>query len=268
MNPVNVVVAPSRALVLRRFGTRVGALAVLATTLFTTGACATKRDLRDLRAEMRAQTARQDTTLVEIQRLIGELERSVNDQTQADFDARAELMRQLLNLEEQMIQVQELSGQNQRTLAQLRDQVESRRDQLSQPVRGPGQVADDPDQEQADFDAAMEVYNRGSMAAARRGFESFLTRYPTHDLAPDAHYFYADVLQQLEGPDAALVELLKIPEQFPTAARVPEALYRAGAIELGRGDADAARLYFNRVVNTYPDSDSATLARQRLAEIG
>ena len=65
-----------------------------------------------------------------------------------------------------------------------------------------------------------------------------------------------------------MAELEKIWERFPTHVRVPDALYRAGSIEIDLGDPDSARRYFDRVVNTYPDSDAATLARERLAEIG
>ncbi len=242
---------------------------LVATVLVTASACATKQDLRDLRSEMRSQTARQDTALVRIQNLIQQLDATIQTQIRQNFDSRAELMRQLLNLEEQLIQVQELSGQNQRTLAQLRDQVELRRDRLSEPVGTPGgQPVLDLSQAEEDFDAALQVYNRGSMAAARRGFEAFLQRYPTHELAPDAHYHLADVLHSIEGEEAALAEFLKISERFPTSARVPDAFYRAGMIELGRGDQDEARRYFRRIVNTYPDSGAATQARERLAEIG
>ena len=248
---------------------RGGVLCVAVAMLAASVGCATKRDLRDLRAEMRANVARQDTTLVAIQQGIQDLERAITQQSSQDFDARAELMRQLLNLEEQLIQVQELAGVNQRTLAQLRDQVEARRDQLTEPIGTPGgQPVMDLDQAQEDFDAAMGVYSRGSLAGARRGFEGFLQRYPNHELAPDAHYYLADVVLSMDGEDEALVQFLSIPEMFPTHARVPQALYRAGMIELGRGNADQARGYFQRVVNTYPDSESATQARERLAEIG
>ena len=71
-----------------------------------------------------------------------------------------------------------------------------------------------------------------------------------------------------ESPDAALEQLSLIPQRYPTAERVPEALYRMGSIELDRGDSAAARQHFERLVNSYPDSDVTPLARERLAEIG
>jgi len=266
---VNSRSAPSRGGVQGWRVVRGGALALLVLFVASATGCATKRDLRDLRAEIRAQTAHQDTTLVTIQELIHEVENAVLAQSAQDFDARAELMRQLLNLEEQMIQVQELSGQNQRTLAQLRDQVESRRDQLREPIGTPGgRPVLDLGQADEDYDAALEAYNRSSMAAARRGFEAFVQRYPSHRRTPDAHYYLALVLEQVGDENAALAELAKISERFPTADRVPDALYRTGLIELGRGDPESARRYFERVANTYPDSDAAATARERLAEIG
>lgn len=228
------------------------------------GACATKRDFRDLSAQLAAQEQARQATMAELRRLI---EQVAADQSQEMVDNRGEILRQLISIQDQLIQVQELSGQNSRTLTALRDEVESRRADLSSPVTPPRGTATG-GQAEADFEAARSAYERESFTAARRGFQQFVATYAGHPLAAEAHYLLADILYRDESSDAALAELTHIPERYPTSERVPEALYRMGTIEIERGDADAARLHLERIVNTYPDSDVATLARQRLAEIG
>jgi TolA-binding protein len=45
-------------------------------------------------------------------------------------------------------------------------------------------------------------------------------------------------------------------------------LYRAGVTYIALNQLDDARVYLTRVVNSYPGTDAATAARERLAEIG
>ena len=49
--------------------------------------------------------------------------------------------------------------------------------------------------------------------------------------------------------------------------RVPDALYRIGLIHLELGNPDDAEQFFERVVNTWPDSDAAELARSELRDL-
>lgn len=240
----------------------------LLASLFLAG-CATKRDFRDLSAQLQAQEAARQAAMAELEALIFALGDTVGSQSDQLLETRGDLMRELLGIQDQLIQVQELSGQNSRTLTALRDQVESRRDRLvDPPTTGmPGTMGTNAQADET-FDAAQQAYTRNSMTAARRGFEAFIRQFPDDPRAADAHYMLADILLQTESSDAALEELARIPERYPTSERVPEALYRMGSIELDRGNPDIAREHFQRVVNSYADSDVATLARERLAEIG
>ena len=49
---------------------------------------------------------------------------------------------------------------------------------------------------------------------------------------------------------------------------MPDALYRVGLLYVELDELDDARIYLQRVVNTYPESDAAALAGRKLAEIG
>ncbi len=54
----------------------------------------------------------------------------------------------------------------------------------------------------------------------------------------------------------------------PTSAKAPEAYYRVGVIYMSQNDMDDAKAYLVRVVESYPDSESAAAAQDRLDEIG
>jgi tol-pal system protein YbgF len=228
--------------------------------------CATKRDIRDLRADMRAQTARQDSAIASIASLIRALNDSTLSQQSTEMlDFRGDVSRQLLDIMDQLIQVQELAGQNQRALTRLRDEAESRRDRLSAIPRSP--VATDAEADGA-FQAAMAAFQNGSLTAARMGFQAFIRQYPAHPEVASAQYYLADVHLQEGNVDDAVDGFRNLTELYPTSERVPDALYRLGLIELERGNPDEARRLFERVVSSYPDSDAAIVARERLSEIG
>lgn len=255
------------------------ALVLVAGVLVASG-CATKGDLRDLRSEVRRLSERQDSlqrTMIELQRAALD---SLGAQSDVLFNIRGELGRQLLDVQEQLVAVQELTGQSQRSLAGLRDQIEARRTAI---VRGEAQgdaAAEGADTAAAPpsgveagggpqelFNVAVRQFNRGSVTTAGRAFERFLQQYPNHRLAPDAHFYLADVLVQENRLEEAVDAFLEIPELFPTAERVPQALYRAGLLRAELGDTEEARELLERVVDSYPDSGAAILAEERLNEL-
>jgi tol-pal system protein YbgF len=95
-------------------------------------------------------------------------------------------------------------------------------------------------------------------------FEQFLTQYPQHELAPDAQLGLAETYALEEELADAVEHFARVAEAYPTSARAPEALYRAGQISEDRRRTSEARTYYQRVVQRYANSPSARLAQQRL----
>jgi tol-pal system protein YbgF len=246
-------------------------------TLVPSG-CATKGDLRDLQGEIRSLATQQEQAIRELEALNLAVQDTLRGQTDALFESRGDILRRLQALEQELITLQELTGQNQRTLQAIRDLLEARRPALP-PVRtepDTGQIMDvefaRPETTTAGgaqqmYSAAVTQFNRGSFMTARRAFQQFLEEYPNHELAPDARMYLADILVQENRLEEAIEAFLEIPELHPTSDRVPEALYRVGALFIDLEDLERAREYLQRVVDSYPDSGAAMLARERLEEI-
>lgn len=267
----------------RRFGDggRLLLLLLAAVVPLLTG-CATKGDVRDLRAEIERLHQRQDALLQELRTLAEANRDSLDRHGDVLFDLRGELGQQLVEIQAQLVTLQELTGQGQRNLAALRDQIEAQRTRFSQPPaesgdtlrggEGAGREAggDPPSAGGAEelYNAGIEQFNRGSFRTARRAFERFLQSYPTHSLAPDATFYLAQTMVQEGRHEEAVESFQRISELFPGSSRVPQALYRIGILYLEElGDTEEARRYLERVVNSYPDSGVAELAQERLDEI-
>jgi tol-pal system protein YbgF len=260
---------------------RVRILPVLALAL---SGCATKGDIRalqtEVREEIRALAARQDSLLAELRFLNSSTQDTLRTQADQLFDFRGQITRDIQAITQTLARVEALSGENQRGITSLRDQLANLRRLPAGPAQPPQQMVDSAggvtapetvggaggNAEQL-YAIAREQYLRGSLTTAQRAYEQFLEEHPTHALAPDAHFFLADILAQLDRPEDALEAFQEVLTLYPTAAKVPDALYRIAVLQNEAGDEDEAVATLERIMNTYPESTFAGLARDMLAEL-
>jgi tol-pal system protein YbgF len=254
-------------------GARARRAAALTAALLLSAGCATKRDLRDLRVELRALSARQDTILATLSRQTAVTQDTLRSQADRLFEIRGDVARQLQQILDEIDRLRELSGQNQRTLAAIRDQLEGmRRGGGEAVVTGGesvmgGQPGGDPGAAESLYQTALAQYQRNSLTTAQQAFQEFLQSYGNHPLAPDARFFLADILEQQGKNQEAVDAFNQIPELHPSSPRVPDALYRVALLDIQLGKRAEARRMLERVINTYPDSNAAAPAAAKLREI-
>jgi tol-pal system protein YbgF len=241
--------------------------------------CATKGDLRDVHDEIQALAAQQREIFQELTGVTTAVQDTLGSQSDALFETRGETNRRLQLLEQEILTIQELLRMNQQSLVTIRDLLSSQRSsagplmrtdtepgQMSEVEFGPG--GDPAGGARQAFDAARTQFDRGSFTTARRAFQDFLRSYSDHALAPEAHYYLAMILVEEDRLEEAIQAFLAIPENFPAAEKVPEALYQVGVAYIALGDTENARLYLRRVVNSYGETQVAVQAQERLDEIG
>ena len=258
-----------------------GRATVLLAAVLSLSSCATKRDVRDLQAELATELRRiaaaQDSLRVVIVQQSLQTQDTLRNASRELGDIRGDVLNQLTRISRQLDQIGELAGQNSLNIASLRDQMQTSRSMGAASGSGQpegdfgtptGAMSQGTGAADASYNAAVRQYNRGSLTAARAAFQQFLVAHPSSDLAPQAHYYLADVMVQEEELESAVEEFSKVFELFPSSAVVPDALYRVGLLHMELGNQDEASAFFERVVNTYPDSRVAEFARARLGEIG
>jgi len=117
------------------------------------------------------------------------------------------------------------------------------------------------------YDLAYQQYRASRYSTARLGFREFLRVFPTNERAPDALYFIGESFAG-ENADSAAAVYQQVVKTFPNSSRAPSALYKLGLLAEQRGDKAAARQYFSRVIGSYPRSQEANLARDKLQRLG
>jgi tol-pal system protein YbgF len=258
----------------------VPAARVLATlaVAFVSGGCAMKGDIRTLQDEIRAVSARQDSLMTEIRMQTAQTQDTLRTQGDQMFDLRGDINRQLQQINQSLARIEALAGENQRGLTAVRDQLANMRrmpsggmpdDPMVSDSSGGGESliggAGNPDEL---WTVAQAQYQRGSLNSASAAFQDFIEEHSGDPRVPAAHFFLADILWQQDRPEDALEAFQEIQSLFPTHERVPEALYRIAELQLELDDTDAARNTLERIVNTYPGTTMAMLARDKLEEIG
>jgi tol-pal system protein YbgF len=257
---------------------RRAALVMLAVPLLG-GCLATQRDIQDLRAQMQRDQSSQEQLLRDVLRRNQALLDSLTDQ---NVRLRGDVSTRLVAIERQLVQIQELTGQGQQQLAQLRQQIATReedarraRDAAAEAAPPPAAAADSADDAPAGgagdpaaqemYDAALGALRRGSVNAARAGFEEFLRAAPGHPRAADAQFNIGEAYAGGRNLERAIEAYGRVVDTYPTSPRAPAALLRIGRIEAGRGNRTQARARFNRIVADYPRSPEAADARRELA---
>lgn len=261
---------------LRRVGT--GVLVVL-----TVSGCAQRTSLEDVQKtmidEIRALEARQDTLIREIHELRDVVLDSLGAAREASLTQQGEIRRRFTDLEQRIAQLSALVGQNHQSLAAVRERLA----RGGAPAGGAGGEGGEADTARAAasggdtarsegagalYQAALEQFRRGSYETARSALQELLSRYPGHELAPDAQFYVAETYAEAGELGKALEEYARVLELYPGSRRAATSLYKSGRIELERGNVDDARTFFSRVVRGYPDSDEAELARDQLDRLG
>lgn len=117
------------------------------------------------------------------------------------------------------------------------------------------------------YDAALSIYYKGEYERAGQAFREFLRQYPQSSLVPNALYWQGECLYSLGKYDAAILAFKDVAGKYPTHSKAAASLLKAGFSYLEMKDKENARFYFQLLLDDFPDSEPARLARGRLAAL-
>lgn len=242
--------------------------------------CALRGDVRKvelqvegLRGEMARndslRRAQQDSVL----RVVAAVQASLAAQQTALSQLRGDVLTNSQTVQQQLAQLQELTGQSQRRLSGLEGRfrpapaaVPTDTTATPGPPVGPSGNPAGPGPEQM-YDMSLQQYQSGRFSTARLGFQEFLRVFPNDERAVDALYYIGETFAA-ENSDSATAVYQTVVKNYPSSPRAPSALYKLGLMAEKRGDKAAARTFYSRVVSTFPRSDEANLARDKLLRLG
>lgn len=115
---------------------------------------------------------------------------------------------------------------------------------------------------------ALALYRVEDYQRSRRGFQAFLERFPRHSLSDNAQYWIGECWYAEGEYRKAGVAFRSVLVEYNDSNKFPDAYFKLGLCYHLRGDETEARGYWARLVQRYPDTRAAALARGRLSRDG
>lgn len=117
------------------------------------------------------------------------------------------------------------------------------------------------------YDRALELCRAGRTAEARPLFQQFLEHYQGSSLTPNAMYWLGETYYHEQDFAQAILTFKDVPRLYPDHPKAAAAMLKTGYSYARMGDVQNARFYLQTLLEEYPDSEPAALARQKLATL-
>lgn len=234
---------------------------------------------------------RMDQDLQEMKRRLAELERSVASvrEDRQGEERLAALARQQAELQAGLdtlrVEFQSVNGRFDdlgRERGQLRDDLALVRDDLALKVtaledrlagleeQAKAKAAAPPpapETPEALYGRGLElIQKQGDYAGGRQWLQEFLQRYPKNDLAVNAQYWIGESWYGEQKYENAILQFQEVIQKHADHPKAAAALLKQGMSFHALGDVKNARVVLQKLVDTFPLSEEAKKAKEKLAE--
>jgi len=121
--------------------------------------------------------------------------------------------------------------------------------------------------EKRDYEAAMEIFRKGDFVAAQGALVQFLQRNGKSGYAPSALFWLGNAQYANKSYKESMANFQQLLTLAPGHARAPEALLAISNVQIELKDIKGARKTLDDLIKTYPSSEAATTARERMARM-
>jgi tol-pal system protein YbgF len=124
----------------------------------------------------------------------------------------------------------------------------------------------DPDEVRS-YEDAMSTLRGGDFDHASQSYKSFLQRYPASGYGDSVRYWMGNAQFGAKDYKGAIVTFRSFVTSAPDHPRAPEALLAIANCQIELKDTRSARRTLDDLMKTYPKSEAAGAARDRLASL-
>lgn len=121
--------------------------------------------------------------------------------------------------------------------------------------------------EKRDYEQALEVFRRGDFVAARSVLLAFVQRYGQSGYLPSALFWLGNAEYATKDYKESMAHFRQMLAAAPAHVRAPEAMLAISNVQLELKDSKGARKTLEELIKSYPDSETAQAAKDRLARL-
>jgi tol-pal system protein YbgF len=220
--------------------------------------------------------------ILDLRQKVDASQQRVTDDLRKAVDDNAQLRRSILDLSNQIEslrnEIATMRGQNEQLSRAVADMQRNQKD-LTQGVDErlrkfePGKVTVDGKEfvaepaEKQEFEAALAILRKGDFAAAQTSFVAFMKRYPQSGYKSSALFWLANAQYAVRNYRDAVVNFRALVAAEPDHMRAPEALLSMANCQVELKDVKSARKTLQDLVKAYPQSEAASVAKERLNKL-
>jgi tol-pal system protein YbgF len=117
------------------------------------------------------------------------------------------------------------------------------------------------------YEDALAIFRKGDFAAASGAFNDFIKRYPKSGYVVPSLFWVGNAQYANRDYNNAIKNFNTLLNKAPSHQRAPDAMLSVGNCQLELKDIKAARKTLADVVKTYPNTEAASAATERLAKL-
>ncbi|WP_313070237.1 tol-pal system protein YbgF [Melaminivora sp.] len=220
--------------------------------------------------------------ILELRQRVDGLQQSSQRVGERSNDELSQLRRSLLDLQTQIEALRTeqalLRGQNEQLLRDVAE-LQRRQKDMAQGVDErlrqfePATVSLDGREfradpaEKRDYEAALAAFRSGKFAEAGTAFSAFLRQYPQSGYVPSVRFWLGNAQYATRDYNQAIANFKALLAAAPDHARAPEAALSIANCQIELKDTKSARKTLEDLVRTYPQSEAAAAAKERLARL-
>jgi tol-pal system protein YbgF len=118
-----------------------------------------------------------------------------------------------------------------------------------------------------DFDAALAILRKGEFAQAQASFTDFNRRYPSSGYNPSVLFWLGNAQYAQRNYKDAIGNFRALMSAAPAHLRAPEALLSIANCQIELKETKGARTTLGELIKAYPQSEAATVGKERLAKL-
>lgn len=233
----------------------------------------TEQDLE----EMKRRLAQMERTVASRQQDQG-LEGRLNGMARQQADLQAALDALRVDLQSSNGRMEDLAHQNQalgEELKVIRNELDLKVSALEEkvaklaaaPPPPPASVPAPADSPEDLYGKGLElIQKQGDYAKGQEVLRQFLNRYPQNQLAVNAQYWIGEAFYGEKQYENAILQFQDVIQNHPDHPKAPAALLKQGLAFHAMGDLKNARIILQKVIDSYPKSEEAAKAKDRLAQ--
>lgn len=122
-------------------------------------------------------------------------------------------------------------------------------------------------EEESTYLAVFEQLRGGHYDEAIAGFKDLTARWPQGKYADNSWYWLGESYYAKKDYDSALDAFRNLIQNFPSSPKVPDGLLKVGMAQAEKKQVPEARATLQKVITDYPNTNAASLARQRLDQL-